>query len=766
VRNTRSTRFVRALILASGVSLALVLGGVASSSAAQNLVVSLNGSPVAGNGQAVLTVGITNNNGADANPVTTLTLPNGVTFVSSDASVGCTTPDAHTVSCDDGTVTTTTPASFHVTVNPDHTATGSITASAAEGSSLTSNTASVDIATESDLVLSDVATAVASVAPAPKAVSGGFIDYALTVDNSAGPSDNAGFVVQDVLPHGATFVSALSTAGCVRTGLATGGHGETVQCTYGVLAAGTGTATFTIRAHVDPSEPANAAYTDSASIFSSDTTDPGPGANADSAALDLVTRADLHAISLTASPAHTPLYANASSAVNAVTYTFMFINNGPSYAQSVNVTDVLASGKLVGIDYGFCSTSGCTPSSTTAYPNNGVLAIGTVHDATTVTVVIHAKADATFRNASNTAATVPTSATVSSSTTDPPATTGDETANESGVSIATVPSPVRNVQAIPGNGNVILTWEPPSYTGGVALKTTQTYKVTVSPAGGGTPIYVDSATAPTVTCPNGIATDCYRLNIGPLNNNTTYTFDVQAQNDVGFSDVNDGVNPAAEAQARPSTNAAAQIVPNAGQTLTTCTTATSTQKTCVQYLIPSGGNGGVFGALGGFTLPAGFCGGLCAASTGAQNVGALAGYPDRFHPLVEIITWDSSTLPPSLPLRPVCSTNSTATNCFPNNLPIYYETSAFLLANDPRGATFLNAPTLPHFCSLAVNKGGAGNLNYARPTPAGGYTDTAGSACIKKISVLNGLPGRPADKGDVQVVINLTSDSDALAGHH
>ena len=57
-------------------------------------------------------------------------------------------------------------------------------------------------------------------------------------------------------------------------------------------------------------------------------------------------------------------------------------------------------------------------------------------------------------------------------------------------------------------------------------------------------------------------------------------------------------------------------------------------------------------------------------------------------------------------------------------------------------------------------------MNFARPTPVGGYTDTAGSACIKKISVLNGLPGRPNDKGDVQVMINLTSDSDALAGHH
>jgi hypothetical protein len=286
------------------------------------------------------------------------------------------------------------------------------------------------------------------------------------------------------------------------------------------------------------------------------------------------------------------------------------------------------------------------------------------------------------------------------------------------------------------------------------------------------------ATATKVTCPNSVSALCYRLNVGApptppanpaLSNGTSYTFDVQAENTVGPSDISDPNNSntfLARATTTPSDNAAAQIVPNAGQTLTTCTTATSTQKTCVQYLIPSGGNGGVFGALGSSPLPGTFCGGqACFTSTGAQNVGALGGYNDRTHPLVEIITWDSTTLDPSLPLRPVCSTNSTATNCFPNNLPIFYETSLALL-NPANLATRLNLPGATHFCSDSIAKGGAGNVNYARPKSAGVYTDTAGSACIKKISVLNGLPGRPSDKGDVQVMINLTSDSDALAGHH
>ncbi len=62
-----------------------------------------------------------------------------------------------------------------------------------------------------------------------------------------------------------------------------------------------------------------------------------------------------------------------------------------------------------------------------------------------------------------------------------------------------------------------------------------------------------------------------------------------------------------------------------------------------------------------------------------------------------------------------------------------------------------------------------GTSLFARPKPNtgglpefNGYTDSAGSACISSFSVLTGLPGRPNQKGDVQLVINLTSDSDAL----
>ena len=174
-------------------------------------------------------------------------------------------------------------------------------------------------------------------------------------------------------------------------------------------------------------------------------------------------------------------------------------------------------------------------------------------------------------------------------------------------------------------------------------------------------------------CPNGITTDCYRVNVMPLTNGTLYTIDVQAQNAVGLSDVNDGVNPAAEAKVTPSVNASASIVaPAATGNLTTCTVATPTSPTCEQYIIPSG-TGGVFGALGNVTLgvggfPGNLCGGQACVGQGgtannllaaASNSGALAGYDNRKAPLKEVVTWDAQHRS-SRPTRSAAASRSTS----------------------------------------------------------------------------------------------------------
>ena len=75
-----------------------------------------------------------------------------------------------------------------------------------------------------------------------------------------------------------------------------------------------------------------------------------------------------------------------------------------------------------------------------------------------------------------------------------------------------------------------------------------------------------------------------------------------------------------------------------------------------------------------------------------------------------------------------------------------------------------------HFCAQATNNGGAGNKNYARPKPSplgiyNGYNDPSGSACIKSMNALGSANQNGANR-DIQVVINMTSDSDGLAGRH
>ena len=661
------------------------------------------------------------------------------------------------------------------TVDPAAANNASLTNSASASSSTTdpapgdeSASADTTIVTRADLHVSNAVVALGTPVVSGSVVAGNGVQYTLSVTNN-GPSNAAGVSVSDVLGSqvlaGARVCEKVGGVQCddsdftANSGAFSGGvivSGQTF--TPGQ------TRTWVVRGTVDPAAANNASLTNSASASSS-TTDPAPGDESASADTTIVTRANLVAGTLSASPVQTPLFANGTASQNAVKYTFEFTNSGPSWARNVKVTDPLTTG-LVGIDWGFCSTASCSPTTfSSGYPSDGVLSLGDVHNNTTVTIVIHAKADATFRNASNSPVPAPTQASVSSDTTDQ--TPGNESASDSTVTIASRPSVVRQLLTVPGNHNALVTWRQPQYTGGADLLATHTYRITLTPAVG-QPVYVD-ASALQVTCPSDPTnSSCYQANItGLANDSTTYTVDVQAQNSVDFSDD-------VTKQVTPSANAFAQLVQNqqAG-TLTTCTTATSSQLTCVSYQVPTGGTGGVFGAAGVVPLPGNFCGVGCAAGTGAQNLGALSGYNDPKHPLVETITWDSSTLLKGQKLTPVCGTHSTATNCFPNNVPIFYEMS-FTLANFPtEPSTQLNLPGATHFCADPVSKGGAGNVAWARPKPTSGglakfngYKDSAGSACIQSISVLNGLPGRPNQKGDVQAVLNLVSDSDALAGHH
>jgi hypothetical protein len=702
---------------------------------------------------------------------------------------GCTVDNTGLIAtCDGSVVPPNGSAQFALPVSAPHNATAgskSIQAavdpgSVAEGTDTNPDTdsQSVNVITQADLAL-DATTTHGAGASDPYVAGDatkGLFSYNFKVTNN-GPSDhNEDYSVGVDLPIG---FDATPTSECDVTGDAT--TGESALCTASNTLAPGDSHTFTLGVAVrhyvtDNTYQANAQV----STGTSATPEPpdAPDNDKASASVGVKTVADLQVTGMTVSSSSctdsgtpgTPCL-NADGTQTA-TLTLTFQNNGPSDAQNATFT---APTGLVTQTVSTISPLPMAPS-----------------DIRTVTIVVKAEPCLGHQNATTCTPARQTgpiaikstpSVNVASPTTDP--TSGNNSitliGNNKYLNIDTVASPPRNPFGIPGTGNAILTWQNPASNGGQAI---QNFLITVTPAVGSPftlPAVPFNAT-PASACGAVAASNCYQLTVtGLQNDNGTYTFAIRAQNAVGASD-------AATTTATPSVNAKNASVPtNTATTLTTCTTATPTTPVCVVYTIPSGA-GGVFGAGGLVALPTGLCGinVTCLNSTGAQNLGSLAGYNDRTHPLIETITWDSSRIDSSFYTNvPACPNNSTSTICYPNNVKIYYEDTFSLLhcgvgftgTCDPNTLVdHSQFPVVPgtvlnlHFCAQAINSGGAGNKNYARPKPSplgvyNGYNDPSGSACIKSMNAL-GSVNSPGANRDIQVVINMTSDSDGLAGRH
>ena len=638
-----------------------------------DLGMTLSGVPsanqVAGQDSFTATMTVTNGGPSDSGDGWTaaLTIPSGFAFGPTQPS-GC-APSGQVMTCTGSIIdpTSLNPSAqfpiqvkvLHNAVVGDNSLSAAVTPSLPEGPSPTLSNG--DSATAHVIALADLALSVTTTPGAGASspyLAGentlGAFSYNYTVTNN-GPSDHSGsYTVTDLLPAGFAFQSG---SGCSAVGsVATG---QTVTCTDSALLDPTaGPKTFTVGIKVDHTV-ADGSYPDNASVATGPSTPEPTGSGANNSAavsVAVYTKADMALDSAAAAP--TPIYANSSPAQNTVTFTVKFHNGGPSDARHATLKlNPSVAAHLTGADW--CvkvNPTDCTSDpSFTAYNSGTGIDVGQLVPGSSgqVTVLVRAHGIPTDRNGKFTGVTQGFAVSVAAPTQDP---SGNNTASANAIEVDTVSTPVRNVQATAGNGNAIVTFEPPTNNGGQPITS---YKVTVSPAGGGSPITV-LASSPQVLCPNGITTDCYRVNVMPLNNGTLYTIDVQALNAVGLSDYI-GVNPAPEAKVTPSVNASASIVaPAASGTLTTCTVATPTSPTCEQYIIPSG-TGGVFGALGNVTLgvggfPGNLCGGQpCVGQGGtannllaaASNSGALAGYDNRKAPLKEVVTWDASTFKPS-----------------------------------------------------------------------------------------------------------------------
>jgi hypothetical protein len=762
-------------------ALVLLVAVSASSSAAGDLHISLTAnpaSPVAGGAAFTVTADVSNSSGTDVNSYTAnIVLPSGISFVSTSDLCAPDSGNAQLIVCSRPAIANGGPDdtfSFDASAAPSAAGPATITPSFG---SIDPNTVtgtgdglSLTVDGQADLQPSISAPSGDKIAGDP----GGFV-YTVTVTNNGASDNHGGYTLTGTLP---AYMHWASGGDC-----SSAANGFTCTNSGGLVAtSGSNVDTYHVHVTVDSSAcpgavpgcdgTANA----SVSVVSNGTTDPPPGDNGAAVDVSIITRANLTVTLNSASPAN--LYANLDTTKNTVTYSLTVKNNGWSDARTVTITglpSVLTNIKACRVVPGTpCNNDGDFSAANLVI---GTLAGGTVKE--TADMRVKAQLKATLRALNPPSSQQFTYTAQATSDTQPasmslvPTDNRTSGSNPQTTTYDTVPSPPKNVQAIPGPTNVIVTWQKPDFTGGhtATAQTISSYVINVAPGGETLTLNV-TPTTPTVTCPNGTAT-CYYFNVGSpptagnpaLTPGTEYTFDVQARNDVGPSDILDPSTsaPLARAKATPSAQANAQVFGTTANALSTCSVATLAQPTCVSFAVPTG-TGGVFGVQGGTSvqLPGAFCGGVttpCSSLTGSLGIGPLSGYNDRTHPIKETILWDSSTIPASALKANSCGANKTIITCFPNNVTFYDESSAALALGQPSEP--MNAPGHIHFCADPTSKGGAGNVNWARPKP---YTDSAGSACIQSMTVIQGQPGRDAQKGDVQVVLLFTSDSDITQG--
>lgn len=166
-------------------------------------------------------------------------------------------------------------------------------------------------------------------APDP-VVAGTNLTYTIQVTNN-GPSTAANVVVTDSLPGQVSFVSSAPSQGSCLSGVVPGDPAKPLTCNLGTLADG-GSATITVIVKVNSDVPSGTILVNNASI-SSDSADPNNGDNVQTATTTVSTSADL-GITKTSD-------ANNYKPSTQVKYQITVVNNGPSKALNVVVTDNL-----------------------------------------------------------------------------------------------------------------------------------------------------------------------------------------------------------------------------------------------------------------------------------------------------------------------------------------------------------------------------------------------------------------------------------------
>ncbi len=542
----------------------LALSDVATPSASPGVTV---GDAVAG-GTIAYALTVTNSGPSDSQGFTvTDQLPEGATFVSSSPT-GCTASPGgpglgDLVSCTEGVATTpshSTLVTIRAQISASEPANGAWADSAMIASTQTTDptpgdtaSKSVNLVTRSDLALTESAAVPTGASYEPSTQNGMVVagdthaySYTLTVTNG-GPSDNQGFVVQDVLPHGALFDGVDSTGGCVVAAPGDALNGDTVQCTVSSVTAPLGDPSFTA-ATTASSEPANGAYTDSASIFSSQTVDPSNGNDTELAPAQPRRACRLDPCQLRGLARSDAPYLRQQQ--SGTEHRDVHLQRRQRWAVGWSCCDRDVDAERA--SWSAPATGGvltlARPPALSRIPPVASSASARPAPSRTARRSMSSSLPRPIPHSASVRRTAPSRLSRASAPPRPPKTTdlSDNSAADSpGVTIDTVPTVPLSQFAIPGTNNAILTWEKPQSDGGKPIRN---YQIKVTPFGGSTttlPLFAAS-NPHTTACAESVNHDCYQFTVTGLPPITGgYSFGIAALNDVGTGDT-------ATAQATPS----------------------------------------------------------------------------------------------------------------------------------------------------------------------------------------------------------------------
>ena len=231
-----------------------------------------------------------------------------------------------------------------------------------------------------------------TVSPSP-VVAGTNVTYVITVNN-AGPSAATNVVATDTIPAQVSVLTVTPSQGSCTAGIS-GNPLQPLTCTLGTMNVSS-SATIVVVGKVASNVPSNTVVNNNASV-SSAVADPNNGNNSATAAVTVVTSADLAVVKTSDKATYKPS--------STVIYTITVTNLGPSDSQAVVVTDNLpnVSQAIYKSDTGGCVKNANTPTVLTC-------SLGTMPVGTTKSFSIYERVNGSRGTISNTASATSTSA--------------------------------------------------------------------------------------------------------------------------------------------------------------------------------------------------------------------------------------------------------------------------------------------------------------------------------------------------------------------